>query len=142
MLKAFYFTYGSEGYDFEGGWTLIYAQDLDAAIGAFRIYHPNRSGNECLMCASFYSEAEFKKTNMYNKGNLGARCHEVITLKRALPDDKCEDSNQIDTDRPYSVHRGINIFFDGNEYYILGRDTIKSDNIDDICICIDEMLDY
>ncbi len=78
-----YFTYGSsKSHPYEGGWTLVKAPDRNAALCAFRAIHP--SPGLLLCCAAVYDEEEFKKTEMYKKGNRGAFCHEVITIKQEV----------------------------------------------------------
>jgi hypothetical protein len=80
-MARYYFTYGSEGQPFVGGWTEIEAPNGHAACAAFRAYHPDKTDG-LLNCSSVYSEEEFKRSVMYEKGNFNARCHEVITLRR------------------------------------------------------------
>ena len=63
-MPKFYFTYGTDGQPFVGGWTEVEAPDRRAA------------------CSSVYDEAWFKQTEMYRNGNFGVRCHERITLRR------------------------------------------------------------
>lgn len=77
----FYFTYGSEGQPYIGGWTEVEAKDRHAACNAFRAYHPDKTEG-LLNCSSVYDEEQFKRTEMYRSGNFGHRCHEVITLRR------------------------------------------------------------
>ena len=76
-LRKYYFTYGSEGQPFRGGWTEIWAKDVGEACDIFRENHPDRDEG-WLNCSSVYSEAQFKATRMYTNGNLGKRCHEVL----------------------------------------------------------------
>lgn len=84
-LKEFYFTYGITGQPYRGGWTVVLAEDLKQAIGVFRLFHPDK--NEGLInCADFYSEENFKETEMYKLGNFGAFCHERISLLRYVSD--------------------------------------------------------
>ena len=78
-MKRFYFTYGSEGQPFCGGWTEVIAPDIDTAIALFRAYHPDR-WEGILNCAGAYSEERFRKTSMFANGNLGHRCWETITF--------------------------------------------------------------
>lgn len=80
MLR-FFFTYGTSGQPFRGGWTEVHAENVEKACEAFQAYHPSKEGN-LLACSSVYTEAEFKKTEMYRTDNFGARCHEIITLRR------------------------------------------------------------
>lgn len=86
-LKEFYFTYGTCGQPYLGGWTVVLAENLKQAIAVFRIFHPDE--NEGLInCADFYDEAQFKETQMYREGNFGAFCHERISLLRYVNDKK------------------------------------------------------
>lgn len=79
----FYYTYGTEGHPFYGGWSVVEAPDRDAADAAFRAYHPDkRSG--LLNCCNIHTEEYFQKTAMAAEGNFGARCQEVITLNREV----------------------------------------------------------
>ncbi len=77
-MKKFYFTYGTDrGYPFRGGWTLIIAPNISAAIQIFKAYHPNRDGSDCLNCADYYTES-FEVGESYKTGNFGGYCHEII----------------------------------------------------------------
>ena len=81
-MAKFYFTYGSSRqYDFQGGWTEVEASDIEAACAAFRAHHPDKNRG-ILNCGMVYTEEQFKATRMYTEGNLGAYCHEKITLLR------------------------------------------------------------
>ena len=80
-MPKFYFTYGTDGQPFVGGWTEVEAPDRRAACAAFRSYHPDKTEG-LLNCSSVYDEAWFKQTEMYRNGNFGVRCHERITLRR------------------------------------------------------------
>ncbi len=83
-MPVFYFTYGTEGHPFYGGWTEIQAPNEDCAYAMFRIFHPCKIG-ELLNCSSVYTEEQFKKTKMYGpSGNFGYRCHEKITVIHEL----------------------------------------------------------
>lgn len=85
-MPKFYFTYGSEGHPFFGGWTEVEAPDFETACDVFRVYHPNKIGN-LLNCCTVYTEENFRQTSMYGPGgNFGYRCHETITLRRELHD--------------------------------------------------------
>ena len=80
----FFFTYGTEGQPFIGGWTEVEAPDGHTACAAFRAFHPDKTEG-LLNCSSVYSEENFKQTSMYGpEGNFGHRCHETITLQREL----------------------------------------------------------
>lgn len=78
-MKRFYFTYGTEGQPYQGGWTVVEAPDYKAAVLAFRAFHPDRTDG-LLNCSSVYGEERFMKTRMYIEGNFGAFCREIITL--------------------------------------------------------------
>ena len=75
----FYFSYGFEDQPYVGGWTEVEAPDFNAACHAFRAVHPNREDSKCLNCASIYTEKDFPE-RYRELGNLGAKCHEKITL--------------------------------------------------------------
>lgn len=80
-MAKFYFTYGTDGQPFFGGWTEVEAPDAHAACTAFRAYHHDKTEG-LLNCSSVYEEEHFKLTEMYREGNFGFRCHEIITLRR------------------------------------------------------------
>lgn len=84
-MPKFYFTYGTEGHPFFGGWTEVEAPDRHIACTVFRAYHPDKT-ERLLNCCSCYTEEDFKKTSMYQRpdGNFGYRCHETITLRHEL----------------------------------------------------------
>lgn len=81
-VQNFYFTFGStESQPFIGGWVLVKAVELGAAIRVFRSYFPDyRPGT--LSCAFVYSEKEMRKTTMYFGGNLGAKCHMILNEEK------------------------------------------------------------
>ena len=79
MFK-FYFTYGSEGHDYVGGWTEITAPDFASAFRLFDALHP--SDENGVRCGGFYTEEAFKKTSMCKNGNFGRFCHERVTVER------------------------------------------------------------
>lgn len=80
-MAKFYFTHGTDGQPFIGGWTEVEAYNGHAACAAFRAYHPDKTSG-LLNCSSVYSEEQFKHTEMFAMGNFGSRCHETITLRR------------------------------------------------------------
>lgn len=80
-MNRYFFTYGTKGQPFVGGWTEVQAENKALACEAFRAYHPDKYPN-MLACSDVYTEAEFKKTIMYTTDNHGARCHEIIVLQR------------------------------------------------------------
>ena len=84
-MAKFYFTYGTEGHPFVGGWTEIEAPDSRAACYAFRAIHPDKTVG-LLNCCSVYPEAEFLKTCMAGpEGNFHSFCHEKISLRCEYP---------------------------------------------------------
>lgn len=86
-MSRFYFTYGSEGQPFRGGWTVVEAPNRMAAVGAFCVFHPDKT-ERLLNCSDIYDEERFMRTEMADTGNLGSRCHEIITLRREAVDER------------------------------------------------------
>ena len=77
----YYFTFGSDGYPYRGGWVTVEAENFKIVIDIFRMLYPDR-GNGLLNCAEYYSEEAFKNTIMYaNNDNLGNACHCEICLE-------------------------------------------------------------
>ncbi len=58
-MPKFYFTYGTEGHPFFGGWTEVEAPDFESACSVFRMYHPNKI-EPLLNCCTVYTEENFK----------------------------------------------------------------------------------
>ena len=85
-MQHFFFTSGTDGQPFCGGWTEIEAPDMSTACAIFRAYHPDRHEG-LLNCADVYTEATFKKTGMDGpEGNFGHHCRERITVIRVIND--------------------------------------------------------
>lgn len=82
-MSKFYFTYGTEGQPFSGGWTEVIADSREKAETAFRIYHPDKIPG-LLNCSSVYSEDVMKATSMFLNGNLGSYCREIISLHQII----------------------------------------------------------
>ncbi len=84
-MTNYYFTYGSEGQPFCGGWTEITAPDMRTACEFFRFIHPDKIEGY-LNCCSVYSEENFKKSEMYTKGNFGIFCREkyIIQIQKII----------------------------------------------------------
>lgn len=80
-MPKFYFTYGTEGQPFSGGWTEVQAENAEMAETVFRIIHPSKDGN-FLNCCSVYTEEQFGGSWMAENGNFGRYCQEEITLLR------------------------------------------------------------
>lgn len=92
-MKKFYFTYGtSKSYPFRGGWTEVIAPNRSMAIGAFNAVHPPQV-EDIINCSFVYDETTFKTFEMYKNGNLGARCHERITISI-----EHNPTDEVDTD--------------------------------------------
>lgn len=89
-MARFYFTYGTEGQPFYGGWTEVIAPDVHSACCAFRAYHPDKDEG-LLNCSSVYTEEQFKASCMSGpEGNFRRFCHETITITRELTADRKE----------------------------------------------------
>lgn len=79
MAKRYYFTFGSVGHDYYGGWSEVIAESRHDATVLFCKYH-QKNGGGLLRCAMVYDEEEFRKTGMYQLGrNFEHGCHEIIT---------------------------------------------------------------
>ncbi len=82
-IKSYYFTYGTSGQPYKGGWTRIDAPDLKSACDIFRFYHPDRVDG-FLNCSDVYTEDRFFETGMHKTGNFGKWEQEIITLNRMV----------------------------------------------------------
>lgn len=80
-MPKFYFTYGTDGQPYVGGWTEIEAPDAKIACDIFRAFHSDKIPG-ILNCSSVYPEAQFVKTEMFREDNFGRRCVERIVLSR------------------------------------------------------------
>lgn len=80
-MPKFYFTYGTDGQPFIGGWSEVEAPTARAAAFAFRAFHPDKIKG-ILNCSDMYNQDQFEHSEMYRRGNFGSRCHETITLRR------------------------------------------------------------
>lgn len=80
MLNKYYFTFGTDpAFPYYGGWVTVIAEDFGQAVRFFqaRFYNEER-----LLCADYYTAEQFRKTEMYTKGNFGYYSHEVIGIVR------------------------------------------------------------
>lgn len=79
-LQKFYFTYGTdENMPYQGGWSEVYATSEDEAVRKFLNKHGSRYPDEKIInCAMIYPAVEFETTKMYDNGNFGKHCQEVI----------------------------------------------------------------
>lgn len=82
--SKFYFTYGTDGQPFYGGWTEVVAPNMDIAVAVFRMYHPDKIEG-IVNCSTIYTEEEFKKIRMAGPdGNFHRFCQEIITVTRKV----------------------------------------------------------
>ncbi len=86
-MPKFYFTYGTDGRPFYGGWTEIEAPTRPIACTIFQMIHPCKPSG-LLNCSDVYDEATFKATSMYKEDNFGHRCHERLTLQHEIFSEK------------------------------------------------------
>ena len=84
-MQTFFFTYGTSGYPFSGGWTEVIAPSREAACALFRLFHPNVH-EDLLNCADVYNEATFINSSMYTLGNFGHKCREIIKCSLKVVD--------------------------------------------------------
>lgn len=82
-MKNFYFTYGTEGHPFVGGWTKIEAPTRQIAVAIFRSIHPDKIEG-LVNCCSIYDENEFHNTSMWSKGNFGVHEQEVVLMQHIV----------------------------------------------------------
>lgn len=81
-MAKYYFTYGTDGQPFRGGWTEVEAKSEAEAIAAFRSKHPDRIDG-LVNCAGIYTARAFRVTQMYGFGNFGKFCQEKISAGSA-----------------------------------------------------------
>lgn len=82
-MDFFYFTYGTDpGYPFEGGYTLIFADNMKEAIKLFRKRHPDRH-KDVVNCAFIYTGDEFEEA--FKKTTI--KCNEVIFQRAVRQED-------------------------------------------------------
>ena len=77
-MKVFY-TFGTDPrFPFCGGWVEIDADNMKQAHAIFRACYPDRDPG-ILNCSDYYTEAQFKESDMLSTGNRGAFCHRKIS---------------------------------------------------------------
>lgn len=77
-MKVFY-TFGADDHSpFCGGWVEVEAPTMKEAHAVFREYYPDREPGT-LNCSDYYTEDQFKKSDMLVTGNRGAFCHRRLT---------------------------------------------------------------
>lgn len=73
-IKVFY-TFGTDPcFPFCGGWVEVEAPTMKEAHALFREYYPDREPG-ILNCSDYYTEEQFKESDMPVIGNRGAFCH-------------------------------------------------------------------
>lgn len=79
-MNKYYITFGSEGQVFKGGWVEIHAENEQEAQEKFINQYGNnaRSKDGVLRYSFMYDMKRFKETVMFENGNLGNKCHEII----------------------------------------------------------------
>lgn len=79
-MRAYYFTFGSSGQIYEGGWIRILAYNLKEAQRKFKKRYGSEAVDDIglLRYAGSYTEEEFKKDDMFREGNFGAFLHETL----------------------------------------------------------------
>ena len=88
-LIRLYFTYGtSEKMPFQGGWSIVEGKSYKECLELYKLVHPQEEPN-CICCACIYTEEEFKKTCMYEGGNLGHGTWETIRLDITREEVQC-----------------------------------------------------
>lgn len=84
MNNYFYFTFGSSGQVFSGGWIKIRAKTLMEAQEKFHTRYGVKAWKDedpwsrILAYCSHYNQEDFDTLEMFQTDNLGAKCHEVI----------------------------------------------------------------
>lgn len=79
--RKYYFTFGTSGHIYRGGWVEIHAVNLLHAQQKFEKRYGDKARNGetgLLRYCDSYREERFKTTTMYKYGNFGECCHEVI----------------------------------------------------------------
>lgn len=77
-MKVFY-TFGSDDhFPFCGGWVEVEAPSMKEAHAIFREHYPDRTPGT-LNCSDYYTEAQFKESDMLSTGNRGAFCHRKLS---------------------------------------------------------------
>ena len=90
----YYFTYGTDGQPFVGGWTEVEAPNVNLACAAFRLAHPDKEPG-ILNCSSTYTEENFLKSCMASPdGNFRKFCHERISFTFTV--EPCDPDEPVD----------------------------------------------
>lgn len=93
----YYFTYGTDGQPFVGGWTEVEAPNADIACAAFRAVHPDKEPG-ILNCSSAYTEEFFLRSCMASPdGNFRKFCHERISFTFTV--EPCDPDEPVDFER-------------------------------------------
>ncbi len=74
-MKVFYYTFGiDDHFPFRGGWVEVEAPTMKEAHALFREHYPDREPG-ILNCSDYYTEEQFRMSDMQATGNRGAFCH-------------------------------------------------------------------
>jgi hypothetical protein len=96
-MNKYYFTYGTDGQPFVGGWTEVEAPNVNLACAAFRLAHPDKEPG-ILNCSSAYTEENFLKSCMASPdGNFRKFCHERISFTFTV--EPCDPDEPVDFER-------------------------------------------
>ena len=73
----YYFTYGTDGQPFVGGWTEVEAPNVNLACAVFRAVHPDKEPGDVYKRQDPYCGALDLNGSNFNNLNIFARCHFV-----------------------------------------------------------------
>jgi len=82
-MNKYYFTFGSAGQIYKGGWIIVHAHDYADAENKFFAYYGDRAyvtgyHSGMFNYAFCYEELAFRKTSMEKTGNIGHYCWDEI----------------------------------------------------------------
>lgn len=79
-MNKYYITFSECGQLFSGGWVVIHAHDMTAAIQTFIEHYGDQAYTQqgYLNYAFCYPEDSFMQTSMLKHGNFGVFCREVL----------------------------------------------------------------
>ena len=76
---TYFFTYAAYGQDHAGGWTEVFAADMNQACAIFRIMHPDQFKG-VLHCAGVY-DLNTMPIRMLTEGNFGHHAWDRLSIK-------------------------------------------------------------
>lgn len=81
MIKR-YFSYGTDPeYPYQGGHTVVEAEDPELAERGFRRFHANRPGSPFVNCEGIYSEKNWQTSGMAEDPDCPCREKITVTLE-------------------------------------------------------------